>query len=229
MTTRDQPGLLQNPPGVDEIFELNGGELVATGVSLEDFMQIYAGQHCEYIEGVVIRMAPQTLAHDGETAYLRTLLEAYFELRPIGRVIGHPFVMRLPAYPNRRREPDLMVVLHSNPHPLKDTYMDGPADICIEIVSRESTSRDRGAKFEEFERGGVSEYWLLDSVRKDHTFYRRDSSGLYTAQPLNAHGDYSTPLLPSLRVHVATLWQERLPGPAAVVAAVQAMLTEEMS
>jgi hypothetical protein len=45
--------------------------------------------------------------------------------------------MSLPNVP-AAREPDLQIILKSNPHEHSPTLMRGPADICIEIVSPES-------------------------------------------------------------------------------------------
>lgn len=227
MTTQDDAATYQETFSLEEIAELNGGEVVATGISIEEYIHKYAENHCEYVEGVVIRVAPQTLAHDDKYGYIRTLLSAYFELRPIGRVIGHPFVMKLPAFPNRRREPDLMVVLNTNPHEVQEAYLDGAADICIEIVSKESGKRDRGTKFEEYEAGGVAEYWMIDSVRKSYSFYRLNQNGIYVLQDLNEEKEYVTPLLPGLRIHIPTLLMDDLPGAVSVVESVRAMLQGE--
>ena len=41
------------------------------------------------------------------------------------------------------------------------TYLDGPADLVVEIVSPESAGRDRGEKYYEYEAAGIPEYWLL--------------------------------------------------------------------
>jgi Uma2 family endonuclease len=202
------------------------GVVVATGVSLEDYLAHYAADFCEWIDGVVIRMSPAELKHNKLIAYLLKLFEAYFELRPIGEVVFAPFVVRLPAFPNRRREPDLLVVLHTNPGELKATYMDGPPDICIEVVSAESVERDHGEKFREYEQGGVPEYWIIDPLHTECRFYRLNPDGLYTRQEPDSAGDYATTALPGLKLRVPLLWQETLPGPAAVVAAVQAMLKE---
>ncbi len=209
---------------INEAYEdsLPSGTIIATGVSLDDYMEHYAAQHCEWVEGYVIQIAPAELRHNTLIKYLAQLFDVYFELRPIGRVIIQPFVMRLPAYPNRRREPDLLVVLNTNPHELTKTYMDGPADICIEIVSEESTERDRGEKFQEYEKGGVPEYWVVDHLRHETQFYWLDEAGRYIRQDML--GDYRTPVLPGLALHVPTLWQDNLPGPGATVNAVKAML-----
>ncbi len=202
------------------------GEIVATNVSLDDYMEHYAKQHCEWVEGLVIRMAATTLKHDDLGYYLRQFFTAYFELRPIGQVRSEPFVMRLPAFPNRRREPDLMVILKTNPYELKKTYLNGPADICIEIVSEESVERDHGDKFREYEQGGVPEYWIVDPLHHESRFYRLNEAGSYVRQNEDADGNYRTSLLPGLVLKVPTLWQDDLPGPAATARAVTAMLED---
>jgi Uma2 family endonuclease len=201
------------------------GEIVATNVSLDDYMEHYAAQHCEWVEGVVIKMSG-SLKHNDLNDYLRELLRIYFALRVIGRVISQPFMMRLPAFPNRRREPDLMVVLKTNPNEIKATYLDGPADICIEIVSEESVERDHGDKFREYEQGGVPEYWIVDPLHHESRFYRLNGEGSYVRQTEDADGNYHTPLLPGLALHVSTLWRDDLPNTMETLASVTAMLED---
>jgi Uma2 family endonuclease len=200
------------------------GEVVAVDVSLEEYMEHYAADHCEWVEGVVIRVSPSELKHVRLIYYFYQLLAAYFELRPIGVVVSQPFVMRLPAFPRRRREPDLFVVLKTNPHELKSTYMDGPADLCIEIVSEDSVDRDHGEKFAEYEKGGVGEYWIIDHLRRESRFYHLNEAGRYIRQTEDATGNYRTPILPGLILQVPLLWQEELPGPGATAEAVKMML-----
>jgi Uma2 family endonuclease len=202
------------------------GDIVAVDVSLEDYMAHYAADHCEWVEGVVIRVSPSHYKHMKLIYFLYQLLDTYFALRPIGQIVGQPFVLRLPEFPNRRREPDLIVLLNTNPNELKNTYMDGPADIVIEVVSEESVDRDHGTKFEEYEKGGVPEYWIVDPIHEETRFYRLHVDGRYRRQTEDEHGDYQTPALPDLKLHVPTLWQNDLPGPAATARAVAEMLGE---
>ncbi len=222
LTYEDRDILIRALIGDD--IDLPAGEIIAVGVSLEDYMERYAEDHCEWVEGYVIKMSPGSLKHNGIIYYLYDLLRIFFARRSIGRVVGQPFVMRLPAFPRRRREPDLFVVLKTNPSELKDTYMDGPADICIEIVSDESFERDHGEKFKEYEKGSVPEYWIIDPLRKEGRFYRRDEAGLYIHQAVDSQGNYFTPTLPKLAINIPTLWIDELPDPEAIVAAVKAML-----
>lgn len=98
--------------------------------------------------------------------------------------------------------------------------------ICIEVVSPESVAHDHGDKFEEYEKGGVREYWIIDPIRSEGRFYRRSDEGIFLHQVEDAEGFYHTPLLPGFTLHVPTLWQDTLPDPIKTVEAVKAMLNE---
>jgi Uma2 family endonuclease len=203
---------------------LPAGEIIAADVSAGEYLAQYAETHHEWVRGAVIKMTPVSLQHVRLTQYLLHLLNAYFALNPIGTVLDAPFVMRLEAA-GSYREPDLQVVLNTNPGQLTDTEMVGPADICIEVVSRESVTRDYGDKFAEYEQAGVQEYWIIDPVRQTCHFYRLQPGKHYAPVPPDEQGNYHTPLLPRLALHVPTLWQEPLPNAVAIVQAVQTMLT----
>jgi Uma2 family endonuclease len=118
------------------------------------------------------------------------------------------------------------VVLNDNLSKLTESAMLGPADICIEIVSEESFSRDYGDKHMEYERAGVKEYWLIDPARRRHHFYRLDDEGIYQISPLDEGDNYLTPLLPKFKLHVPTLWKDELPSYSMVGELVKAMFTD---
>jgi Uma2 family endonuclease len=199
---------------------LPAGEVVAAGVSAEEYMAQYAEHHHEWVKGAVIKMSPVSEFHDRLTAYFRQLLDAYLVMNKIGRVRSTPFVMRLEE---SFREPDLQGILNTNPGQLTDTAMIGPADICIEVVSPESGPRDYGDKLIEYEKAGVQEYWIVDPLRRRCDFNRRDDSGIYRVIHPDDQGVYHTPLLPHLTLHVPTLWEPELPDFFAIGQAVQGM------
>jgi Uma2 family endonuclease len=197
----------------------------ASRVSAEEYMARYAHDHYEWAQGSLVKVSPTTYQHDEIVAYLLILLKTYFSFRPVGVVKHAPFVMRIDSI-DARREPDLQVILKTNPGQLTETAMVGPADLCIEVVSEESVERDYGKKFVEYEKGGVREYWIVDPIRELPTFYRLAENGLYRPAFPDAEGIYETPLLPGLRLHAPTLWQKDLPDVLAVVDSVRAMLGE---
>lgn len=193
-------------------------------VSFDEYMERFAHDFYEWVDGELIPMSPQSYVHHNLVVYLLDVLRAYFRFRAIGEVIIAPFVMKLEAT-GSGREPDLQVILKTNPGQRTDTAMIGPADICIEVVSPESVTRDYGDKLQEYEKAGVKEYWLFDPARRAALFYRLNGEGMYNLMGLDDQ-HYHTPLLPGLAVHVPTLWQETLPDIVSIVETVRAMLGE---
>ncbi len=204
------------------------GEVIATGVTEAAYLEQYADDFCEWVEGAVIKTSPATRKHNQHINYLGTLLETYLALRPIGEVVFPPFVLRMPTIqPRANREPDLMLILHGNTGEISETAFTGAPDIVIEIVSEESSERDRGTKFNEYEKIGAREYWLFDSRRREALFYRLNTAGIFVRHDADAAGVYITPLLPEFGLQVDLLWQDPLPNPIEIVATVQAMLTAD--
>lgn len=192
-------------------------------VSAEEYMERYAHDFYEWADGELEPMSPVTVRHNILLKYLLILLDAYFSLQPIGRTQYQPFVMRLDAA-KAYREPDIQVILHANPGQFTSTAMIGPADIVIEIVLPESVERDYGKKFLEYEKSGVREYWLIDPLREEARFHRLGEQGVYKSFPIAADGNCESPLLPGLKIHVPTLWQQELPNLFQTAEAVKAML-----
>jgi Uma2 family endonuclease len=207
----------------DDIYGREPGALIATGISEAEYLDKYAEHFCEWLNGNVIRIAPETFRHGETIGYLMFLLEAYFALKPIGQLIGWRFPTRLSSL-RVCREPNLMVILNPRRAAPEDYMLDGAADICIEVVSESSVARDRGEKFVEYEQGGVREYWIFDYRRKEAILYRRNEEGVFARQSEDEEGNYRTPLLPGLVINVPTLWREKLPGLMSIAKTIEAML-----
>ncbi len=207
----------------DVVVKKDSHEIIATGVSFEEYMEKYAGDFCELVEANVIKMSPIHERHDELSRYLSMVFGAFFALKPIGEIRVAPFVMRvLPDF--SAHEPDLQIILKTNPNQPKPTMMDGSPDICIELITAGSERIDRGLKFVVYEKGGVSEYWMLDHLRREARFYCLNEEGVYNPQYLDAERNYRTRLLPGFALHIPTLWQSPLPDLFAVAEAVKAML-----
>ena len=164
----------------------------------------------EWVDGEVRMVSPASRRHQGLRDFLAFALRAFAEARGLGSVLTAPFLMRLPNVPSGR-EPDLLFVATGHQHRLKDTYLDGPADLVVEIVSPESRLRDRGEKFAEYELGGVGEYWLLDPQPQRADFFRLDVEGRYERVPPDAAGVYRSEVAPGFWLRVDWCWREPLP------------------
>jgi Uma2 family endonuclease len=109
------------------------------------------------------------------------------------------------------REPDLLFITQENLGRLKNTYLDGPADLAVEIVSPESRLRDRGEKLAEYEMGGVREYWIIDPGEQRTDFYMLAADGRYERQRADAQGVYHSQVVEGFWLKEGWLWQEPLP------------------
>lgn len=117
-----------------------------------------------------------------------------------------------------REGADLLFVSNQHVDWLRPTYLDGPADLVIEVVSPESVERDRVTKLAEYEAAGISEYWLVDFLRREALFHRLGDDGRYHLVPVDADGFYRSAVLRGFRLRVSWLWQRPLPPIAAVAA-----------
>jgi Uma2 family endonuclease len=62
---------------------------------------------------------------------------------------------------------------------IKGTGCFGAPDLVVEIVSPASGKMDRILKFNQYERAGVREYWLLDPDEKVLTVFKLGENGKY--------------------------------------------------
>jgi Uma2 family endonuclease len=164
----------------------------------------------EWVDGEVLLLTPASNKHRDLAGFLAALLRLFAEAHQAGTVITAPFQMKT-ALDLPGREPDILFIAREHTDRLQDAYMDGPADLVVEIISPDSRTRDRRRKFGEYQRGGVREYWLLDPLRKRAEFYQRGNDGLYRQIPIGDDGILHSAVLAGLWLRVAWLWQEPLP------------------
>jgi Uma2 family endonuclease len=165
--------------------------------------------HVEWVEGVVVMMAPIGDAHNVVTNFLISILHLYVTKHDLGEIRTDPFQMKTgPKLPGRA--PDILFVLKRHMHRLRKTYVSGPADVVIEVVSPGSRGLDRGDKLYEYEKGGVPEYWLLDPERKKAEFHLLGRDGSYELAELD-DGVFNSTVIKGLWLRTEWLWQRPKP------------------
>ena len=181
-------------------------------MSYEEFLEwLDEDTWAEWVDGEVVMLSPASRLHQDVRDFLLTLLRAFVELHDLGVVLSAPFQVKLEEV-RRGREPDLLFVAREHLDRLKDTYLDGPPDLVVEIVSPESVSRDRGEKFYEYAQAGVPEYWLIDPQIRWADFYRLEPEARrYRPAFGGEEGVYRSEVLPGFWLRVEWLWQDPLP------------------
>ena len=164
----------------------------------------------EWVDGEVVSVSPVEEGHELVARWLVRILSEFIDLKQLGRLLMAPFLMRLAFRPSGR-EPDLMFVSRENLSRLKKTYLDGPADLVVEIVSPESRARDREEKLREYEQAGVREYWVIDLPYREALFYQLGEDGRYHLADIGEDHRFHSRVLEGLWLNVDWLWTRPLP------------------
>ncbi len=180
-----------------------------TRITYEEFLE-WADEDSlvEWVDGKVTMTSPPSAQHQRIGSFLANLLSLYAGMYALGEVFSAPFQMKLPT---SGREPDVLFVTAGHRERIRPTFLDGPADLVVEIISLESSMRDRVEKRDEYEQGGVREYWLIDPLTRTAIFYQRILDGSYSVVPPDARGRYTSLSGPNFWLEVDWLWREPLP------------------
>lgn len=196
---------------------------LAEGISFEDYLVQYEGQNTEWHAGKVVQKVSNNSRHQIILLFLSTLLTLYLSSKKTGKV----FLAGLPMYINDNvpaREPDLIVMLTSQLERIKRSRLEGPADIAVEVVSPGSGTEDRATKLFEYEDAGVTEYWLIDPIRKEASIYVLNDEGKYERHPEDSQNRLQSTVLDGFVLDATILWQDELPEGIEILPMVEAML-----
>jgi Uma2 family endonuclease len=167
------------------------------------------GIWAEWVEGEIVYMSNPSLTHQDISDFLTAILRFFVEANHLGRVISAPFQLKF-DFQDSSRQPDLMFVSNENANKVKKQFVQGTADLIIEIISPESRTRDKGDKFYEYEQAGVKEFWLIDADRKRAEFYCLGDDGFFNFVPAE-NGLFTSKVLQGMDLKVDWLWQDTLP------------------
>jgi Uma2 family endonuclease len=218
MVEQIRPESLTNDPARHEI-------VVAESVGFDDFLRFFAEEHAEWLMGKVILVVSNNVLHQRIQMFLGTLFNLFLGYRSLGQVLSSGVPMHI-SDNQPAREPDLLVILNENRDRIQVNRLEGPADIAVEIVSPESSTRDWGDKMAEYETAGVREYFLVDPLRTEAVIWELGADGHYHRRAVDSQGRITSGLLPGFALDPTVLWQDDLPEGADLVALVQQMVGE---
>lgn len=180
-----------------------------TRLTVDDFMQFPDdGKRHEIIDGEHYVTPSPNMRHQAISGRLHLALGNYLAANPErGRVFYAPFDVIFSHYDVV--EPDLLVIAGDQLDILTAKNVQGAPAIVVEILSPGTRKVDEVKKRQLFERGGVREYWLIDSERSRIRIFRRDLAGEFADTEIakEAGGILATPILPGLTVPLTELFR----------------------
>jgi Uma2 family endonuclease len=174
-------------------------------LTFEEFLSEFDGQHAEWrTDGTVEILPEEPMTHIQLRLDLAELLDVYLHATGWGHQLSRFLHRPTPALPVR--QPDIMIVENERLELILQSCFYGPADIVIEIVSPASVGNDYGAKFLEYESGGIQEYWIIDPDRRIADVHERAANGKFKRRKLDANDQIVSGVLPQFSLDPAVLW-----------------------
>ena len=179
-------------------------------VTVDDFFALVPdGQKADLIDGVIYMASPDSKRNDRLGGFIKFLVQGFAAVRGLGEVFGSRFAFELSQ--TRAPEPDIAFVSSSRLHLVEETRMKGAPDIAVEIVARESRTRDYFDKKNLYESAGVFEYWIIDPLQHRAEFYRL-TDGRYHLVPLEQNRIFHSEILEGFWLDVEWLFADKLPN-----------------
>lgn len=114
----------------------------------------------EFINGEVVVHSPVKKEHTDAVGFLFQILNPFVRLARLGYV-GYEKVMSV--FERNDYEPDVVFFgTEKAQHFQKGQWKYPVPDFVVEVLSDNTEARDRGIKFQDYERQGVQEYWIID-------------------------------------------------------------------
>jgi Uma2 family endonuclease len=163
---------------------------------------------------VIIHMPPKDI-HQVVVGFLHSLLSLFVSLFDVGQLRIAPLEVKLQPE-GASREPDLLFIANEHLARLTPDRVEGPPDLIIEIVSKDSVKRDRDDKLKEYQAAGVREYWIIDprSEKQRADFYcLEEATGTYHLYATEDDERVTSRTIPGFWLKPVWLWDAENQNP----------------
>ena len=161
------------------------------------------GVRLELVDGEVAVSPSPIPAHSYVDSQLRAILVHHVRDRDLGAIFGDVDTI---FGKHDVRRPDVIYFAKDRLHLIGPTAMEGPPDLCVEILSPSSVEIDRQQKFAQYARGAVANYWIVDPAGRTVEAFRL-SGDRYVQAGKGQHDDIvHLPPFEELTIPLADLW-----------------------
>jgi len=162
------------------------------------------GVRLELVNGEVAVSPSPVPDHAYAIIELAILLGQHVKRNGLGRVYSD---LDIVLGPHDVRCPDMIFVARARLNIVGKKAVQGPPDLCIEVISPGSASVDRTDRFDEYQAFGVACYWIIDPAERTIEAYKL-AEGRYVRCGRGQSSDIvRLPPFPDLEIPLAELWQ----------------------
>jgi Uma2 family endonuclease len=164
------------------------------------------GIRLELVDGEVAVSPSPIPAHGYVVFRLALLLGLYIDKHKLGRI--YPDIDTIFGEHDVRR-PDLLYFAKDRLHLIGEKAMEGPPDLCIEVLSPSSSKIDRRDKFKQYARAGVRFYWIIDPKARTIEGYALSRAKYQLSGKAKGLEVVTLPPFKDLRIDLGEIWQPK--------------------
>jgi Uma2 family endonuclease len=180
-----------------------------TKMKAKQFLQLGEdppGVRLELVNGEVAVSPSPIPDHSHVDTMLRIIVGQHVVEHDLGQLFGDVDTI-LGDFDVRR--PDILFFSKARLHLIGDKAMEGPPDLCVEILSPSSITVDREDKLDQYCAAGVANYWIVDPATRTIQAFRVEASA-YVESGSGKDSDtvYLEPF-PRLAIPLGKLWRPK--------------------
>lgn len=157
----------------------------------------------EIIEGVRYELKPApTVPHQHIIGEMHIML--YQSCRPNGVILFSPLDVYLDE--DNQFQPDLVFIAAHNAAIIRHKRIEGAPDLVAEVLSPSTSHNDKIRKKRQYERFGVSEYWVIDPVHRTLDQFISEQGKFVLHRTYGAEGSLSSPIMSCVSIDLSRLF-----------------------
>jgi len=139
--------------------------VIKPGISEREYFELTdEDSNCELFEGELVMGSPANTKHERIFAFLMRVMGIYCERKHLGEIVGSRLPMRLE--PGTLPEPEIIFISAKRRSLLREKYLDGPADLVVEVLSPLTYRFDLGPKRRKYQEHRIKEIWFVDPIKR---------------------------------------------------------------
>ena len=159
----------------------------------------------EIVDGELIMSPTAGNRHQRICSLLAIELGLHVRTKMLGLLFSSPVHVILAKHTHY--EPDLCFVASGRRSIVQESYIEGPPDLIVEVISESNRSHDTVVKFRDYARG-VREYWLVDPRENLISTWRLEAGHYELLGRAASGGQVTSRALPELQLDPAQVLAE---------------------
>jgi Uma2 family endonuclease len=182
------------------------GTIGAGKLTYEDYVTLPDdGKRHEILDGDLVMTPPPLIRHQRVSRNLVRALDAHVREQGLGEILYAPVGVVLA--PHTIVEPDIVFVSTARAAIIERHAVVGAPDLLVEILSRATAARDRGAKAKLYARFDVEHYWIVDPVKNTLEAFARVGGAYGPVTKYAGSTVVRVPPFESLSLDLRTVWE----------------------